>query len=301
MQIGGAVMHGFDWNDLRIFVSIAERGSLGAAARALGVNHTTIARRIQALEKRLGVRLLQRRATGYVLTENGEELRREMEPIQSAVANVERRLAGKDLRLTGSLRVSTTDTLAASILMPHVRDFREAHPDIALTLSVSNALVSLSRRDADVAIRPARSPADTLVGRRIARVGFAVYAATGSKLRVAPHDLARQAWIGLDDSLADTSVGQWLRTELREARIALRVDSFVAAREAAANGLGIAALPCYLGDNAAQLRRVTAPLPQLATELWILTHADLRKTARVSAFMGFIARGLGRERKTIEG
>ena len=150
-------MHGLDWSDLQIFAAIAERGSLGAAARALNVNHTTVSRRIHALEKQLGVRLFSRRASGYVLTDSGEELRVEMQHIQAALESVERRLVGKDARLTGTLRVSTTDTLAVSILMPHIKQFLEAHPEVQLTLSVSNDLANLSRRDADVAIRPARA------------------------------------------------------------------------------------------------------------------------------------------------
>lgn len=294
-------MHGLDWNDLHIFSSVAQHGSLGAAARALGVNHTTVARRVQALETQLGVRLFRRSAAGYVLTESGQQLRADMAPIQESVANVERRLAGMDLRLTGTLRVSTTDTLALSVLMPHISAFHAEHPQIDVTLSVSNTLISLSHRDADVAIRPARKPPDTLVGRRVSGVAFAIYGASRPAKRATLEQLAQQPWIGLDDSLSETSVGRWLRSDLSHASFALRVDSFVAARDAVASGLGIAALPCYLGDQSAQLFRLTAPLPQLATELWILTHKDLRQAARVRAFTQFMARALGRQRKVFEG
>jgi DNA-binding transcriptional LysR family regulator len=294
-------MQGLDWSDLQVFAAIAERGSLAAAARALAVNHTTVARRIHALEKRLGVRLFRRLATGYILTQGGEELRGEMRGIQSALADVERRLAGKDARLTGALRVSTTDTLATTLLMPHLRAFRAQHAGVDVTLTTSNSLVNLSRHDADVVIRPAPAPPGSLVGTRIATVGFAAYVARGSTRKFDVSRLSASEWVGLDDSLADTSVGRWLRTRMSAASVALRVDSFVAARDAVAADIALAALPCYLGDSDPRLARVTPPLPELATELWLLTHKDLRRTARVRSFMQFVAAAFRRQRRDIEG
>jgi len=290
-------MHGIDWSDLQVFAAIAEGGSIGGAARTLNVNHTTIARRIHALESQLGVRLFRRLKRGYVLTPAGEELRAEIEGVHATLANVERRLAGRDARLSGALRVSTTDTLALSILMPPLQQFRERHPEVALTVSTSNALANLSRRDADVVIRPARSPGDALVGSRIGKVGFAIY--SNSKARSDPW--REGPWIALDDSLADTSVGRWFRSEMTRAPIALRVDSFVSARDAALHGIGVAALPCYLGDRETRLHRVTDPLPALATELWVLTHADSRTTLRVMTFMRFMSAALRAQRAAIAG
>lgn len=291
-------MHSTNWDDLRYALAVAEAGSLAGAARALGVNHTTVLRRVAGFERALGLRLFERLPTGYALTAGGEELVAAARAIGAGVASLERKLAGTDLRLEGTLRLTTTDTLMASVLPPVLAAFRAEQPGIELEVSVANAVANLTRRDADVAIRPASAPPETLVGRRAAGVAYAVYAAPGWS---AATGLADQDWIGPDDSLAGTSVARWLRRERPGARFALRADSYVAMREAAAAGLGLAALPCYLGDSSANLRRVGPPLPGLASELWVLTHADLRRTARVRAFTEHAAAALAGLRDLVEG
>lgn len=291
-------MHSTNWDDLRFALAVAEAGSLAGAARALGVNHTTVLRRVAGFERALGLRLFERLPTGYALTAGGEELVAVARAIGASVESLERKLAGTDLRLEGTLRLTTTDTLMASVLPPVLAEFRAAQPGIELEVSVANAMANLTRRDADVAIRPASAPPETLVGRRVAGVAFAVYAAPGRSVGTS---LADQDWIGPDDSLADTRVARWLRRDLPGARFALRADSYVAMREAAAAGLGLAALPCYLGDSSAGLRRVAAPLTELATELWVLTHADLRRTTRVRAFTEHVAAALAGLGDLLEG
>lgn len=295
-------MHSIDWSDLQNFLAVAERGSLAAAARALGVEHTTVLRRMRAFERRLGVRLFERRRTGYAVTAGGEELLAAVREIHGRVLGVERRLAGRDLRLAGPLRITTTDTLATSIFMPHLASFHAAYADVELSLSISNSMLSLSRREADVAIRPAATSADTLVGRRVGRVAFAVYAAKRARQpSIGMESLSQQPWIGLHDTLADTGVGRWMRTELPGVRVALRTDSFVTIRSAAAAGMGLAVLPCYFGDTSPQLTRVTRLIDALATDVWLLTHEDLRRTARVRAFLRHMANAMQTERALIEG
>ena len=167
-------MRGIDWSDLRFFLAVAEQGSLGGAARALGVNHTTVLRRISAIEQRLGLRLFDLLPSGYAMTAGGEILLSAAKQVEDTISSLERALAGQDLRLVGSLRVTTTDTLAASLMMPIISAFRTAHPGIDLELAISNAMFSLSKRDADVAVRPATHPPENLVGRRIGAVAWAV-------------------------------------------------------------------------------------------------------------------------------
>jgi DNA-binding transcriptional LysR family regulator len=273
-----------DWNDLRFVLAIHERGSLAAAARGLGV------------------RLFDRLPTGYVLTSAGEALLPAARSVAETIVDLERRIAGQDLRLTGSLRVATTDTLALGVLPPHLARFRARHQGVAIELSTSNEMANLSKRDADVAVRPARNPPETLVGRRVCEVALAIYASPRYLERTsARKPLAEHVWVTPDDSLASTSVGRWLRRDLAEARVSLRADSYMALRDAATAGLGVAALPCYVGDRCPTLVRIREPLRELATELWILTHADLRHTARVRAFVELLAEGLGKERPLIEG
>jgi DNA-binding transcriptional LysR family regulator len=295
-------MAGLEWDDLRYVLAVATAGSLAGAARQLGVNHTTVLRRVGAFEKRLGLRLFERLPTGYVLTAGGEELIVAARHINDAVTELERKLAGQDLRLSGTVRVTTTDTLMGSILPEILADFRTAHPGIQVEVALSNLMFNLSKRDADVAIRPADEPPQTLIGRRIAKIAFAIY---GS-----PHyleqqrnaqDLAAHQWVGPDDSLAGTSVAQWMRAELPDSAITLRADSLLALRQAAQAGLGLAALPCYLGDTSAGLTCVHRPIAAMDTALWILTHADLRHTARIRTFTEFAAAALSRRRPLLEG
>jgi DNA-binding transcriptional LysR family regulator len=296
----------FEWDDLRYVLAVANAKSLAGAARALGVNHTTVLRRVSAFEKRLGLRLFERLATGYVLTAGGEELIATARHIDDTVTALERTLAGQDLRLSGAVRITTTDTLMGSVLPGILAEFREAYPGIQVEVAVSNLMLNLSKRDADVAIRPAKDPPETLVGRRVAKVAFAIYA---SRAYIAQHgkiadkisDLRKQQWIAPDDSLAGTSVAQWMRAELPDVDVSLRADSLVAMRQAAQAGLGLAALPCYLGDTSPDLLCVHPPIAAMETALWILTHDDLRHTARIRAFTEFAANAFARRRPLLEG
>ena len=162
-------------------------------------------------------------------------------------------------------------------------------------------MASLSKRDADVAIRPAMDPPETLVGRRIARVAFAVYGSRRYLAEQRAPDLAGHRWVGPDDSLAGTTVARWMRAELPDGAVALRVDSLLGLRQAAQAGLGLAALPCYLGDTSPDLVRVRDPIAAMETALWILTHEDLRRAARIRAFTEFAAGAFGRIRPLLEG
>jgi DNA-binding transcriptional LysR family regulator len=294
-------MPGLEWDDLRYVLAVANAGSLAGAARSLGVNHTTVLRRVGAFEKRLGLRLFERLPTGYVLTAGGEELIAAARHIDDTVTTLERKLAGQDLRLSGTVRVTTTDTLMGSILPEILAEFRESHPGIQVEVAVSNLMFNLTKRDADVAIRPAKDPPETLIGRRIAKVAFAIY---GGLLYLAKHkakDLAGHRWVGPDDSLTGTSVAQWMRSEQPESEITLRADSLLGLRQAAQAGFGLAALPCYLGDTAPGLVCVHPPIAEMETALWILTHEDLRHTARIQAFTEFAASAFGRRRPLLEG
>jgi len=291
-----------EWDDLRYVLAVAEAGSLAGAARALGVNHTTVLRRITAFEATLGLRLFERLPTGYVLTAGGEELITAARTISDTVTTLERRLVGQDLRLSGTVRITTTDTLMATLLPDVLAGFRTEQPGIALEVALANAMANLSRRDADVAIRPSNNPPETLVGRRVAAIAFAIY---GSPAYLAEHnpagDLAGHRWVAPDDNLAATTAAQWMRSELPESEVVLRADSLLALRQSAEAGLGLAALPCYLGDTAPGLVRVRPPVPAMETALWVLPHDDLRHTARIRAFTEFAATALGRHRELLEG
>jgi DNA-binding transcriptional LysR family regulator len=295
------IMSRISWDDLRYVLAVAAEGSLAGAARSLGVSHTTVLRRVNAFEERLGLRLFQRQATGYALTPGGEELVEAARRMEDTAVTLERRLAGQDRRLSGTVRVTTTDTLAHSLLPPVVAAFRARHPHIELELAVSNLFFDLTKLAADIAVRPADKPPEGLTGRRVSTVAFAIFA---SPQYLASHGdadgLASHDWVAPSDELAGTSVARWMRAAVPQAKIVLRTNSLLVLRHAAAAHLGLAALPCYLGDSCDDLVRVHAPIEAMATALWILTHEDLRRTARVRAFTQFAAAALSRQRALLE-
>jgi DNA-binding transcriptional LysR family regulator len=183
---------------------------------------------------------------------------------------------------------------------PVMARFAASYPGVTLELAVDKAIVSLSRREADVAVRPTAEPPEGLVGRRIADFTFAVYAARAYLEAAGAREERDHVWIVPDDSLGHLAVTKWLR-RLAPPRIALRSDSFVVTAAAVAAGIGVAALPCYTGDSHPDLVRVGRPRPGLGATLWLLTHEDLRRTARVRAFMDLAASALGAQRALIEG
>lgn len=283
-----------DWDDLRFVLAVADSGSLNRAASTLRVNRTTVLRRINAFERKHGVRLFERLPSGYTLTDAGNEILAAARGFENAIVSLERKLAGQDLRAEGLVRVTTTDTLLTSVLAKPLTTFKQEHPGITLDVTTSNAFANLSKRDADVAIRPAIDPPEFLMGRRISSVAFAVYAA-------ATLDHAHERWIGPDDTLAGTSVARWMRSSMLSIRPDIRADSLVSMRELCAAGAGLAALPCYLGDSDARLVRARPPIAEMTTALWVLTHPDLARTARVRLFMDHVAAALGRQRPLLEG
>lgn len=291
-----------EWDDLRYVLAVADTGSLAGAAAALGVNRTTVLRRINTFEHEHGVRVFERLPSGYVLTSEGQELFAAARALERTIDTLERKIAGQDQRAEGIIRLTTTDTLLASILPAPLRAFRDAHAGIVLDISTSNTLVNLAKRDADVAIRPVVEPPETLVGRRVSAVAFAVYA---SPDYVRDHDmsvpLAEQAWIAPSAPLAHTSVARWMSDAVPQARRVLELDSLLATREMCAAGAGLSALPCYLADCDPRLVRVRPPIKEMTTALWVLTHPDLVRTARVRLFMQFMTRALGEQRALIEG
>lgn len=291
-----------EWDDLRYVLAVGRHGTLSAAARHLGVNHSTVFRRIGLIEERLGARLFERHRDGYTPTPAGEEAVALAERLEDQVDGLERRLAGRDTRPSGTVRVTTTDTLLAKALAPLLAAFRPAYPDIEIELVVENRFLSLSRRDADVAIRPTTAPPETLIGRRVCAIATAIYGSANYLADAPPSgDLAAHAWIAPDDSLAHLASARWLRRTLPGVHPVLRANTLLGMLAAAEAGLGLAALPCFLGDATAELRRVRPPLDELVSGLWLLTHRDLRRVARVRAFMDFLDRELRRRSDAFEG
>lgn len=272
------------WDDLRFLLAIAEAGSLSGAGRRLGVSHATVYRRLGEIEARLGSRLFERGREGYAATPAGEALAAAARRVEAEVLEVERRLAGQDPRPAGRLRVTTTDSLLFGLLSPLFAKFRQAYPDVALEVVVSNQLFNLSRREAEVALRPGNTPPETLVGRRIGVIAQAVYGHRELKAQ-----RGKEPWIGPDEAMHHRPLEVWMAEQGHAERCGYTIDSVLGMVAAARDGAGLAVLPCYLGDAEPALRRHGKVLPDLATDLWLLTHQDLRATGRVRAFLDFIA------------
>jgi DNA-binding transcriptional LysR family regulator len=283
------------WDDLRDVLAIGRAGSLAGAARSLGVNHSTMFRRIGAIEDRLGVRLFDRHRDGYAPTAAGEAVLALAARMDEDVAALETRLAGEDLRPSGTVRFTTTDTMTPWVV-PLCARFGARHPEILVEFVTGSRMLNLSRREADVALRPALAPPDHLHGRRVAAIPFGLF---GTEELAADPEGAR--WVGLEDSLSHLRAYEWLEANVAAERVAFRTASFDAARAAAASGIGLALLPCYMGDVEPKLRRIGDPVPGLVTDLWLLVHRDLRRTARVRAFADFLFSELTALRPLLEG
>lgn len=293
------------WDDLRYVLAIARAHGLAGASRVLSVNHSTIYRRLRALERSLGVQLFARLPTGYQPTEAGERLIAAAERMEAEALAVDREIAGRDTQLVGLVRVTSSETLAYRVLTALIASFRRAHPRVEVELVIDNQLLDLSRREADVALRARRPTEPTAFGRKVADVAWAIYGAkTYLKGKAPPRSkaqLAKHAVIGFGTRATQLLAAQWLQAAVPETAIVYRTNSLINQLTAAKDGIGLALLPCYLADAERELARLLGPIDDLTTELWLITHQDLRATARVRAFMDHVGEALVRQRTMFAG
>ena len=295
-----------DWNDLRLVLAIQRAGSLTGAAQALGIDHSTAFRRLKALEERIRVRLFERLPGGaYEATEAGTRMAVAAERMEDEALALARAIEGVDHRPVGRLRVTCSETLAFARLTEHLAVFRRDYPGILVELAIENRVLSLTRREADVALRPIRPREGDLWGRKLAGVAWAVYGAADVVAELGPigvQALSRCPMIGWERSSTRPAAAEWLDRTIEAEAFVYRTGSLVNQAVAARAGIGLALLPCYLGDTTAGLARVVGePIEAIAGELWIVTHADLKGTARVRAFFDIVGEGLARERELFDG
>ena len=290
-----------DLNDLLYVATVAQTGSLAAAARALSVNHATVFRRIAHVEKELGVRLFERSGGRYVATAAGEELALTGAAVQRTAEQSLLKVAGRDLRPSGMVRITTTDSIATTLLNPVVAICRARHPQISLQIDIHNTMRDLTKRDADIAVRTVMKPPEYLVGKCVSALAFAVYGQANYLDKSAASELAAHHWIALGESYERHPSLKWLQKFVPLEQVGLRIDGFVGVARACVDGLGLAVLPCFLGDSAPQLRRVQDSAQDLATELWVLTHPDLHKTTRVKAIFQILHHELAQLGSLLQG
>jgi DNA-binding transcriptional LysR family regulator len=299
-----AQMQQNDWDDLRFFLAVAEAGSLSRAAKVLRVTHSTVLRRLANLESRLESRLFERLQTGYVLTQAGEALHERLASLASGIESAQRELKGLDTVLSGVIRLTSTDTLVRGVLMPTLAAFRRRHPGIRLQVVVNNAFLNLTQREADVAVRPSNDPPENLVGRHVGAIQTAIYASrrylrAAARRRSKTTDWAGHDWVALDESLGHLAQSKWVQSRIPAERIALRVDSLTGMVDAVREGFGAGMLLCLLAEQERDLVRLAPPLPHLDTQLWVLTHPDLRRVQRVRAFTEHLVDALRQNRFVI--
>jgi DNA-binding transcriptional LysR family regulator len=291
-----------NWDDIRYFLAVARGGSVRAAADALDVNHSTVIRRIGQLEKLLGSKVFEKLPSGYRLTPAGAEIVELAEQMEAKSDQLETRIFGRDQGLSGKLRVTLAPALAAGLLMPDFAAFCASHPEIELEVAASQEPVNLVKREADVALRlvyETSSPPPHLNGSRLQDLHGAVYAARTLLEESGAHPVRPLKWLlwaGDWPPPAEANV-----EALRMAPVPTRFSDTLLQAAAVRAGMGIGALPCFIGDTDPALVRVPGSGQWRFGTLWLLTHGEARRTGRVKLFSEFLKRRLSRHAAVLAG
>ncbi len=289
-----------NWDDIRIFLAVARQGSVRSAALKLNVNHSTVSRRIAAFEETMNVRLFERMPNGYLLTLAGEDLLKAAVRMEEEVASVDRKIVGRDDRMSGTLRVTLPAVLANTVLIEEFSNFCELYPDIKLELNCSYELVDLNKREADLAIRATNEPPENLVGRQICSVGKASYISRKLWARICDeNDPIEPCWMAWDKSVKQE---EYIKSSIfPNAKIRHTISDHEGLYIAVKSGMGIAELACQCGDQDPEIMRLPPGKADLFCSLWVLTHRDLRHTLRVKTFMDYTAKILLKHKSLLEG
>ena len=289
-----------NWDDLRVFLTLAREGTLSTAAKALGVSHPTVSRRVQALEHQIGARLFERLPDRFVPTSAGEELLADTEAMEKAALSIKRRSAGLSDTVSGVVRLSAGEAMAV-LVARHLPWLRARLQQIEFEVIASHTLANLSRREADLLIREQVPDLAGIVTRKLCHVAYAVYAARSLELkRTAMPAQVDLPWIGFDDDHSYMPGQHWMNEQLGR-RPEIRVNNWLVLHDAVRSGVGLAVMPCYLADQDPALRRIGGVLPEVSTEQWLLVHRDLRALPRVRAVMDALVELFQRHRYLLEG
>jgi len=296
----------YDWNDLRYFLAVARTGSTLAASRALNVNQTTVARRIGVLERAVGMKLFDKRQSGYALTEAGVDLRATAERVEVEANAFAEQAGAMWRRISGVIRVTTNEGLANTVMAPALSAFRRLHPEVRVDLVVDERRLDLTRGAADVALRTGSRPTESgLVARRLTPMAWAAYCSRDyAERRGCPSSvdtLCRHAVIGAEGPIAALPGWNWLREAAPDAEVVARSSSLTNLISAVKAGLGVTVLPCFLADSDADLVRCIGPISGVQSDLWLLTREDARDVRRVRAFIDFLAAHVAAMRPLLAG
>jgi len=293
-----ATMHHMEWNDIKYYLAVMREGSVTQAGKSLGVNHTTVSRRVAAFEKKLNVRLFDRLPSGYIATEAADNIFSYALWMEESALSIDREISGRESELKGALLLTISSSLVNVILFPYLTEFRRRYPFIELQIKSSPNLSNLNAREADIAIRLTPSPPDNLIGKRICMMGHGIYASKSYLDNL----------VDLENSMVDLVLWsneqdkpEWSKKPFENTRVAIRVDSGSNMVAAVKGGLGLARLPCYLAEGEETLTRLSITLTPSSWGLWVLSHPDLRDTARVRVCREFLYDIFERQRSIVEG
>lgn len=293
-----------DWNDLRILLSLSRSGSLTGSASALQVSVSTIGRRLDALETALGATLFTRHSTGVLPTDHGRHLVARAERVEAEILALQQSATGLDASPTGTVRLATAETLASHILIPALAAFSARYPAITLELVTGVGAVGLSRREADLALRLVKPAGQDLICRRLVSQAYGLYASP-AYLRQHPWDdgpsVGTHRLVGWDEALSHLPAARWLHQASGGRHPDLCLTSLPTQLAAAQAGLGLAVLPCFLGDRAAGLTRLLGPQAVFAEDLWLVIHPDLAQSARIRAVADFVSATVLAAKASFEG
>jgi DNA-binding transcriptional LysR family regulator len=282
--------HNDNWDDLRFVLAVAEGGSVSAAARALGVNHATVLRRVAAFEERHGLSLFEKGARGYSIPPDRIKVIEAAREVEAAMAAVRRMIEGRAAPYGARVRVTTTDTFSMTIMPRILAAIAAEDRWPGFDLLTSNAHLDFARLHADITVRPAVRLPDDMAGEKAGELAMAAYGQPGET-----------RWLGLKGPLAGSLPGQWMAENVSAAETSGTGDSFPVLMGLAEAGLGRAILPCILGDASPVLVRLREDAPELRVPIWVASHADLAAAPRLSALRGRIAQGLARHADALAG
>jgi len=282
-----------DWSNLQHFLAFATTDSLPKAAEKLGVNRTTVSRRIADLEKAFGATLFERRGRNLVLTQSGRDVLAVAEGIDGQLQGLGRRVFGRDARIEGTIRLTLTSGIA-KLVAGDVVDFMAQHPSVIVEMNVTNAAEDLELMEADIAIRLTESPPETLVGRKLVDLNSALYASAKTPIVLD----AEVPYIG---TVGERVISPWARDWLPNARFVAIANHVDASAELVECGAGVGEFPCYVAENDARLKRISDAHPFRYPHAWLLYHPQLRNVQRVRAFADHLAAAFRRLRPVFEG
>ncbi|HUG26267.1 LysR family transcriptional regulator [Piscinibacter sp.] len=279
--------------DLEVTLALVRGGTLATAGERLGIDASTVFRSLQRMERGLGRPLFERTRSGYLATELATELAEHAEQMEVALEAARSSVESAPSHISGTVRITTTDTVLHGLVAPALRSLHAIHPLLSYELHTGNELASLTRRDADIAVRATKRPPQHLVGKFIGPIRVALYAAKrGGVRKFADVEAGKSDWIAPDDALPEHPSVVWRKRHFPRAASRYRVNSILSVLELVALGLGVGIVPLFLAEGRNDVVRLTEPLDECETELWLLTHPESRHLRRVGTVYSHLAQAM---------